>query len=68
MFTGKGKTSIKYMDIGSSFFSPTLNAEFGVDESLSKCIGGILNLVYILAGLAVFGILYSEITKSLKNG
>lgn len=43
-------------------------AEFGVDESLSKFIGGMLNLVYILAGLAVFGIIYSEISKSLKNG
>ncbi len=43
-------------------------AEFGVDETLSKFIGGMLNLVYILAGLAVFGIIYSEITKSLKNG
>jgi hypothetical protein len=43
-------------------------AEFGVDESLSKFIGGMLNLVYILVGLAVFGIIYSEISKSLKNG
>lgn len=42
--------------------------EFGVDESLSKFIGGMLNLVYILAGLAVFGIIYSEVSKSLKNG
>ena len=43
-------------------------AEFGVDESLSKLIGGMLNLVYLLVGLAIFGIIYSEITKSLKNG
>ena len=43
-------------------------AEFGVDESLSKFIGGMLNLVYILAGLAVCGIIYSEVSKSLKNG
>ena len=43
-------------------------AEFGVDESLSKFIGGMLNLVYILAGLAVIGIIYSEVSKSLKNG
>ena len=41
-------------------------AEFGVDESLSKFIGGMLNLVYILAGLAVFGIIYSEVSKSLR--
>ena len=43
-------------------------AEFGVDASLSKFIGGMLNLVYILAGLAVVGILYSEVSKGLKNG
>ena len=43
-------------------------SEFGVYASLSKLIGGMLNLVYILAGLAVVGIIYSEISKSLKNG
>ena len=43
-------------------------SEFGVDASLSKFIGGILNLVYMLAGLAVVGIIYSEVSKSLKNG
>lgn len=42
--------------------------EFGVDESLSKFIGGMLNLVYILSGLAILGIIYSEISKALKNG
>ncbi len=43
-------------------------SEFGVDASLSKFIGGMLNLVYILAGLAVFGIVYSEVSKGLNNG
>ena len=43
-------------------------SEFGVDASLSKFIGGMLNLVYILAGLAVVGIVYSEVSKGLKNG
>ena len=43
-------------------------SEFGVDASLSKFIGGMLNLVYILAGLAVGGIVYSEVSKGLKNG
>tara|TARA_B100002051_G_C16533568_1_gene533897 strand:+ start:495 stop:833 length:339 start_codon:yes stop_codon:yes gene_type:complete len=43
-------------------------SEFGVDASLSKFIGGMLNLVYMLAGLAVVGIIYSEVSKSLKNG
>ena len=43
-------------------------SEFGVDATLSKFIGGMLNLVYILAGLAVVGIVYSEVSKGLKNG
>ena len=43
-------------------------SEFGVDASLSQFIGGILYLVYILAGLAVVGIIYSEISKAFKNG
>lgn len=43
-------------------------SEFGVDASLSKFIGGMLNLVYILAGLAVVGIVYSEVSKGLNNG
>ena len=43
-------------------------SEFGVDASLSKFIGGMLILVYMLVGLAISGIIYSEITKSLKNG
>ena len=43
-------------------------SEFGVDASLSKFIGGMLNLVYILSGLAVVCIIYSEVSKGLKNG
>ncbi len=43
-------------------------AEFGVDESLSKFIGGIINLVYFLAGIAVIGIIASELRKTFKNG
>tara|TARA_B100000886_G_scaffold318441_1_gene258451 strand:+ start:1829 stop:2158 length:330 start_codon:yes stop_codon:yes gene_type:complete len=43
-------------------------AEFGVDESLSKFIGGIIYLVYFLAGIAVMGITASEFRKVFKNG
>ena len=43
-------------------------AEFGVDASLSKFIGGKLNLVYLLVGVAVVGIVYSEFSKTFKNG
>ena len=42
--------------------------EFGVDETLSKFIGGMLNLVYILAGIAVIGIIASEFRKAFNNG
>jgi hypothetical protein len=42
--------------------------EFGVDESLSKFIGGMLNLVYMLAGIAVIGIIASEFRKAFNNG
>lgn len=43
-------------------------AEFGVDSSLSKIIGGLITLVYLLIGIAVSGIVYSEISKTFKNG
>lgn len=42
--------------------------EFGVDETLSKFIGGMLNLVYMLAGIAVIGIIASEFRKVFNNG
>ena len=42
--------------------------EFGVDETLSKFIGGMLNLVYMLAGIAVIGIIASEFRKAFNNG
>ena len=42
--------------------------EFGVDAGLSKFIGGMIILVYLLAGIAIGGIIYSEISKSAKNG
>lgn len=40
--------------------------EFNVDAGLSKFIGGILTLMYILTGVAIVGIIYTEISKSLK--
>jgi|TARA_B110000263_G_scaffold52070_1_gene43578 hypothetical protein len=42
--------------------------EFGVDASLSKFIGGMIILVYVLIIIAISGIVYSEVNKSLKNG
>ncbi len=40
--------------------------EFGVDEGLSKIIGGLLITVYILMFLAMVGILFTEIGKIAK--
>ncbi len=57
---------IAWLLSGSEVYSSY--SEFGVDASLSKFIGGILILVYMLVGLALSGIIYSEVTKSLKNG
>ena len=42
--------------------------EFGVDAGLSKFIGGMIILVYLLAGIAIGGIIYSEFSKTFKNG
>ena len=42
--------------------------EFGVDAGLSKFIGGMLILVYLLSAVAITGIIYSEVSKSLNNG
>ena len=69
--TGMGLGSILVLFLiawllsGSEVYSSY--SEFGVDASLSKFIGGMLILVYMFVGLAVSGIIYSEITKSLKT-
>ena len=52
---------IAWLLSGSEVYSSY--SEFGVDASLSKFIGGMLILVYMLVGLAVSGIIYSEITN-----
>jgi hypothetical protein len=43
-----------------------LYTEFEVGASLSKFIGGILIMMYVLTGIALGGILYTEVTKSMK--
>ncbi|MDH5367167.1 MAG: hypothetical protein OEW67_09285 [Cyclobacteriaceae bacterium] len=40
--------------------------EKGVGESLSKVIGGVLIMMYLLAGIAIVGIVYSEFHKAVK--
>ena len=38
----------------------------GVSEGLSKVIGGVIIMMYLLAGIAVAGIIYSEFNKAVK--
>ena len=40
--------------------------EFGVDESLSKSVGGLINTMYILMLLAIGGIVFTEVSKLAK--
>ncbi|WP_109829250.1 hypothetical protein [Reichenbachiella versicolor] len=40
--------------------------EFGVDAGLSKFIGGLLTMMYILTGIAIVGIVYTEVSKIIK--
>ena len=40
--------------------------EFGVDESLSKSVGGLLITVYILMIIALGGIVLTEVSKVAK--
>lgn len=40
--------------------------EFGVDSSASKIIGGALITFYIMTGIAILGIIFSEIAKIFR--
>ena len=41
--------------------------QYGVDtETLSQAIGGAINMVYLLMGIAAVGIIYTEFSKALK--
>jgi len=41
--------------------------ESGVEtEGLSKLIGGMLTMVYLMLGIAVVGIVYTELNKAIK--
>ena len=40
--------------------------DFGIDAGLSKFVGGILTMMYLLAFIAIIGILYTEVSKFFK--
>ncbi len=40
--------------------------EFGIDAGLSKFVGGGLTMMYLLAFIAIAGIVYTEVSKIFK--
>ena len=56
--------------IGYALSDSALTAKFiqsGVDtEGLSKMIGGALTMVYLLMGIVIIGIVYTEFSKAFK--
>ena len=38
-------------------------SEFGINASLSKFVGGLLIMMYVLTGIAILGILYTGFSK-----
>jgi hypothetical protein len=56
--------------LGYAMSDGTLTAKFiqsGVEtEGVSKMIGGALKMVYLLMGVAIVGIVYTEFSKAIK--
>lgn len=56
--------------LGYALADSALTAKFiqsGVDsENLSRMIGGSLTMVYLLMGVAIIGIVYTEFSKAFK--
>jgi len=52
--------------IGWSMSTGEMNAAFDVTESTSKIIGGALTTMYFLFGLALLGIVVSEVYKIVQ--
>lgn len=41
-------------------------SEFGITAGLSKFVGGLLTMMYILTGIAIIGIVYTAFSKYTK--
>ena len=52
--------------ISGSEFTEYQASEFGMTASLSKFVGGLLTMMYLLTGIAIIGIIYTEFSKMLK--
>jgi hypothetical protein len=44
----------------------TIQAAKGITENTSKLVGAGLTMFYLISGIAVLGLIYSEINKALK--
>lgn len=55
---------ISYVLSGSEV--STIQAAKGVTENTSKLVGAGLTMFYLISGVAVVGLIYSEINKALK--
>lgn len=52
--------------IGWSLAPSEASLQYGVTEGTSKVIGGALTTMYILFGIAIIGIVFSEINKIVQ--
>ncbi|MEQ6119391.1 hypothetical protein [Reichenbachiella sp. MALMAid0571] len=52
--------------LAGSEFTEYQASEFEMNASLSKFVGGTLIMMYILTGIAIVGIVYTEFSKMIK--
>lgn len=52
--------------LSGSDFSAVQASEYGMDAGLSKFVGGLLTMMYLLTGIAIIGIVYTEFSKIIK--
>lgn len=52
--------------LSGSEFTAVQAQEYDMTSSLSKFVGGTLIMVYLLAGIAIGGIIYTELSKAIK--
>jgi hypothetical protein len=45
---------------------PASYIQAGLDASGSKLVGGVLTMMYLLLGISIVGIIYTEISKAVK--
>ncbi len=52
--------------ISGNEFTEYQAAEFDMNATLSQFVGGILTTMYLLTGIALVGIVYTEVSKMIK--